>query len=151
MTMTGESETSLRERFVEYPRRHRSTPSLVGEPTGLFFQHVHGYARRSGYLHLRTEAKASGTTARTHSSFGYLWNAFDAIHGEVESSAAIPFKDLGLPRLPGRVGLDTFDPFHAPVDYRYVRAEVERCFAEVGAVANGARDHTGWFVLAHRV
>jgi SAM-dependent methyltransferase len=46
--------------------------------------------------------------------------------------------------------LDTFDRLSAPVEHRYVWAELEPWFAEAGLVVDAARDETGWFVLAHR-
>ena len=46
--------------------------------------------------------------------------------------------------------LDTFDRLSAPVEYRYVWADLQRWFDETGLVVDAARDETGWFVLAHR-
>jgi hypothetical protein len=46
--------------------------------------------------------------------------------------------------------LDTFDRLSAPVEHRYVWAELEPWFAGAGLVVDAARDETGWFVLAHR-
>jgi len=46
--------------------------------------------------------------------------------------------------------LDTFDRLSAPVEHRYVWAELEPWFAEAGLVVDAARDQTGWFITAHR-
>ena len=46
--------------------------------------------------------------------------------------------------------LDTFDRLSAPVEHRYIWAELEPWFADAGLVVDAARDETGWFVLAHR-
>ena len=59
-----------------------------------------------GIPRFSAESETDGTTERTFSSFGYEWNSFDAIREEDESFAAIYFKDLDLPGLAGRIGLD---------------------------------------------
>lgn len=46
--------------------------------------------------------------------------------------------------------LDTFDRLSAPVEHRYVWADLEGWFSEAGLVVEAARDETGWFVLARR-
>jgi len=46
--------------------------------------------------------------------------------------------------------LDTFDRLSAPVEHRYVWAELAPWFEDEGLVVDAARDETGWFVLAHR-
>ena len=46
--------------------------------------------------------------------------------------------------------LDTFDRLSAPVEHRYIWAELAPWFADVGLVVDAARDETGWFVLARR-
>ena len=46
--------------------------------------------------------------------------------------------------------LDTFDRLSAPVEHRYVWAELAPWFAEAGLEVESARDETGWFVLARR-
>jgi SAM-dependent methyltransferase len=46
--------------------------------------------------------------------------------------------------------LDTFDRLSAPVENRYVWADLEPWFERAGLVVDAARDDTGWFVLAHR-
>jgi len=46
--------------------------------------------------------------------------------------------------------LDTFDRLSAPVEHRYVWAELEPWFADAGLVVDAARDQAGWFVTAHR-
>jgi SAM-dependent methyltransferase len=46
--------------------------------------------------------------------------------------------------------LDTFDRLSAPVEHRYVWADLAPWFEEAGLVVDAARDDTGWFVLAHR-
>jgi len=46
--------------------------------------------------------------------------------------------------------LDTFDRLSAPVEHRYVWAELEPWFDEAGLVVDAARDQTGWFITAHR-
>jgi SAM-dependent methyltransferase len=106
MSMTGESETSTWGRIVEYLRCPRCGHVLAPEPAGVACTNGHRYRERSGYLDFSTDVIAEGTTERTLSSFGYEWNAFDAIRDEDESFAAIYFKDLDLPGLAGRVGLD---------------------------------------------
>ncbi|MGQ0803890.1 MAG: class I SAM-dependent methyltransferase [Actinomycetota bacterium] len=46
--------------------------------------------------------------------------------------------------------LDTFDRLSAPVEYRYVKKEVEGLFSRAGLVIDAARDEAGWFVTAHK-
>jgi SAM-dependent methyltransferase len=92
--------------IVEYLRCPRCGLSLRAEAFGVVCANQHRFSERSGYLDFSTEARAGGTTARTLSSFGYEWNAFDAIRDEDESFAAIYFKDLDLEGLAGRAGLD---------------------------------------------
>ncbi|HXQ90677.1 MAG TPA: class I SAM-dependent methyltransferase [Acidimicrobiales bacterium] len=46
--------------------------------------------------------------------------------------------------------LDTFDRLSAPVEHRYVWADLAPWFEEEGLVVDAARDEAGWFVLAHR-
>jgi SAM-dependent methyltransferase len=46
--------------------------------------------------------------------------------------------------------LDTFDRLSAPVEFRYVWADLEPWFADAGLVVDAARDETGWFIVAHR-
>lgn len=104
--MTSEGNTSSWRRIVEHLRCPQCAGPLVPEPTGVSCPRAHRFPERSGYLDFSGESPTAGTTARTFSSFGYEWNAFDAIHDEDESFAAVYFKDLDLPSLAGRVGLD---------------------------------------------
>ena len=104
--MTSQSGKSSWMGIVEYLRCPRCGTSLAPEPTGVVCAHGHRFSERSGYLDFSAESHAEGTTARTFSSFGYEWNAFDEIRDEDESFAAIYFKDLDLPGLAGRIGLD---------------------------------------------
>ncbi len=106
MPVTAESETATWERIVGYLRCPQCGAPLDTEPVGVRCAHGHHYPVRSGYLDFSAGALADGTTERTLSSFGYEWNAFDAIRDEDESFAAIYFKDLDLATLAGRVGLD---------------------------------------------
>ncbi len=46
--------------------------------------------------------------------------------------------------------LDTFDRLSAPVEHRYVWADLAPWFRQAGLVVDSAREDTGWFVLAHR-
>lgn len=46
--------------------------------------------------------------------------------------------------------LDTFDRLSAPVEHRFVWADLAPWFSQTGLVVDAARDETGWFVLAHR-
>jgi SAM-dependent methyltransferase len=46
--------------------------------------------------------------------------------------------------------LDTFDRLSAPVEHRFVWADLAPWFSQAGLVVDAARDETGWFVLAHR-
>jgi len=104
--MTSETGTSSWMQIIEYLRCPRCGTSLAPGPNGVLCAQGHAFAERSGYLDFSTDSRADGTTARTLSSFGYEWNAFDAIRDEDESFASIYFKDLDLPGLAGRVGLD---------------------------------------------
>ena len=104
--VSSETGSSSWRGIIEYLRCPRSASSFVSQPTGVLCALGHRFSERSGYLDFSTESQAAGTTARTFSSFGYEWNAFDAIRDEDESFAAIYFKDLDLPGLAGRVGLD---------------------------------------------
>jgi SAM-dependent methyltransferase len=106
MPVTGECETSTWERIAAYLRCPRCGASLAREPDGVGCAHGHHYPALSGYLDFSAGAPADQTTERTFSSFGYEWNAFDAIRDEDESFAAVYFKDLDLAGLAGRVGLD---------------------------------------------
>jgi SAM-dependent methyltransferase len=93
-------------RVVEYLRCPRCGNPLVPESAGASCALEHRFEERSGYLDFSEESNGGGTTARTFSSFGYEWNAFDDLRDEDESFAAIYFKDLDLPGLTGRLGLD---------------------------------------------
>ncbi len=93
-------------RIVEYLRCPRCGATFAVEDGGVCCARRHRFSERSGYLDFSAESRAGGTTTRTLSSFGYEWNAFDAIRDEDESFAAIYFKDVDLPGLAGRVGLD---------------------------------------------
>jgi SAM-dependent methyltransferase len=46
--------------------------------------------------------------------------------------------------------LDTFDRLSAPVEHRFIWAELAPWFSESGLVVDSARDDSGWFVVAHR-
>jgi hypothetical protein len=46
--------------------------------------------------------------------------------------------------------LDTFDRLSAPIEHRYVWAELAPWFDQAGLVVEAARDESGWFVVAHR-
>ncbi len=46
--------------------------------------------------------------------------------------------------------LDTFDRLSAPVEHRYIWAELAGWFDEAGLVVDSARDEGGWFVTSHR-
>ena len=46
--------------------------------------------------------------------------------------------------------LDTFDRLSAPVEHRYVWADLAPWFEEEGLTVDHAREEAGWFVLAHR-
>jgi len=106
VAVARESGSSSWMRIVEHLRCPRCGASFVAEPAGVSCAQHHRFPERSGYLDFSAESRADGTTARTLSSFGYEWNAFDAIRDEDESFAAIYFKDLDLASLAGRVGLD---------------------------------------------
>lgn len=66
----------------------------------------HGYAMRGDVLDFSRQARRTGTTERTFASFGYEWNAFDEVRGEDESFSKVYFRDVDLPSLAGKVGLD---------------------------------------------
>ena len=65
----------------------------------------HRYGVRRGVLDF-SGAAAGGSTERTFASFGYEWNAFDGIRDEDERFGEIYFRDLDLPGLKGKIGLD---------------------------------------------
>ncbi len=46
--------------------------------------------------------------------------------------------------------LDTFDRLSAPIEHRFVWADLEPWFAESGLVVDSVRDDSGWFIVAHR-
>jgi SAM-dependent methyltransferase len=46
--------------------------------------------------------------------------------------------------------LDSFDRLSAPVEHRYVWADLAPWFEEAGLVVDAYRDESGWFVVAHR-
>ena len=67
----------------------------------------------------------------------------------IEALAGLPmnlYRDKPLRGLT----LDTFDRLSAPVEHRYVWADLEPWFHRAGLVVDAAREETGWFVLAHR-
>ena len=47
-----------------------------------------------------------GTTSATFASFGFEWNNFDDVRTEDEGFADVYFRDVDLPALDGKVGLD---------------------------------------------
>ncbi len=106
MAVTSEGGASSWVRIVEYLRCPLCGSQLAPESTGVCCPRGHRFPDGSGYLDFSAASQAGGTTARTFSSFGYEWNAFDAIRDEDESFAAIYFRDLDLPGLAGQVGLD---------------------------------------------
>ena len=65
----------------------------------------HRYGRRHGVLDFSGTAEG-GSTQRTFASFGYEWNAFDGIREEDEDFSEVYFRDLDLPSLKGKVGLN---------------------------------------------
>ena len=71
----------------------------------------------------------------------------DATH--VEKLSSLP---LGTYRdkPPRGLVLDTFDRLSAPVEHRYVWADLAPWFVESGLVLDAHRDESGWFVVAHR-
>ncbi len=89
---------------VRCPRCGESMKDLDWE--GVACSNDHRFARTAGYLDFSQEAAASGSTEATFASFGYEWNAFADIREEDESFAEIYFRDLDLPGLAGKVGLD---------------------------------------------
>ncbi|MDQ3639972.1 MAG: class I SAM-dependent methyltransferase [Actinomycetota bacterium] len=46
--------------------------------------------------------------------------------------------------------LDTFDRLSAPLENRYVWADLEPWFQEMGLVVESARDEAGWFIVARK-
>ena len=71
----------------------------------------------------------------------------DATHAEKLSSLPMSmYRDKPLRSLV----LDTFDRLSAPVEHRYLWADLAPWFAESGLVVDAHRDESGWFVVAHR-
>jgi SAM-dependent methyltransferase len=71
----------------------------------------------------------------------------DAAH--VEKLSSLPmgtYRDKPLRSLV----LDTFDRLSAPVEHRYVWADLAPWFEEAGLVVDAHRDESGWFIVAHR-
>lgn len=67
----------------------------------------------------------------------------------IERLAALPmatYRDKPLRSLV----LDTFDRLSAPIEHRYVWAELAPWFEQAGLVVEAARDESGWFVVARK-
>ena len=60
---------------------------------------------RDGYVDL-LDGSADDITSRTFESFGYEWNAFDDVRDEDAQFAEVYFRDVDLPALHGKTGLD---------------------------------------------
>ncbi len=92
---------------------------------GVTCENGHEHPRRLGVLELAGTA-IGGSTEATFASFGYEWNAFDAVNEEDEEFAEVYFRDIDLESLKGKVGLDAgcgkgrYTRFLA----RYLEAEV---------------------------
>jgi SAM-dependent methyltransferase len=104
--VTSMSEGSSWVGIVESLRCPQCGAPFSLQPTGVSCGQGHRFPERSGYLDFSDESHVDATTQRTLSSFGYEWNAFDGVRDEDESYAAVYFKDLDLPALAGRSGLD---------------------------------------------
>ena len=61
---------------------------------------------REGYLDARAGMWPSAATAKTFESFGYEWTTFSSVMEEDELYAEHYLRDLDLPGLAGRLGLD---------------------------------------------
>ena len=66
----------------------------------------HRYGWPAGYLDVSVEQSADSTTEQTFASFGYEWNTFDEVRDEDVGFADVYFRDLDLPGLAGKVGMD---------------------------------------------
>jgi SAM-dependent methyltransferase len=66
----------------------------------------HRYGFPQGYLDVSVEQSADVTTEQTFASFGYEWNTFDEVRDEDIGFADVYFRDLDLPSLAGKVGMD---------------------------------------------
>jgi SAM-dependent methyltransferase len=66
----------------------------------------HRFPTDHGYLDLSGESVPDPTTSRTFDSFGYEWNTFDDVRDEDAQFAQVYFRDLDLPSLGGKIGLD---------------------------------------------
>jgi SAM-dependent methyltransferase len=66
----------------------------------------HRYPTTSGYLDCSRAVPGSGSTGRTFASFGFEWTNFDDVREEDEELAEVYFRDVDLPSLADKVGLD---------------------------------------------
>ena len=66
----------------------------------------HRWPVRDGYLDCSRGSVPEGTTSATFASFGFEWNNFDDVRTEDEGFADVYFRDVDLPALDGKVGLD---------------------------------------------
>ena len=80
--------------------------SALDDGAGVTCAEGHRYLRRNGVLDFSAAAERTGTTERTFASFGYEWNTFEEVRGEDEGFAKVYFRDVDLPSLKGKVGLD---------------------------------------------
>lgn len=91
--------------IVERLRCPRCGERMDADGDGVRCVNDHRYPRRRGVLDFSGAAEG-GSTQRTFASFGYEWNAFDGIRDEDEDFSEIYFRDLDLPSLKGKIGLD---------------------------------------------
>ena len=66
----------------------------------------HRWPMERGYLDCSRGSVPEGTTSATFASFGFEWNNFDDVRTEDEGFADVYFRDVDLPSLDGKVGLD---------------------------------------------
>jgi SAM-dependent methyltransferase len=78
----------------------------VGEGKGICCPEGHLHPMRGGYLDCSAPSPLGGSTARTLESFGFEWNSFDDVREEDAGFADVYFRDVDLPGLAGKVGLD---------------------------------------------
>ncbi len=108
--MGDQEEHAIPDAIVERLRCPRCGEGLSeqrsGGGDGVTCPNGHRYPSRHGVLDFSGTVAANGSTGRTFASFGYEWNAFDGIRAEDDDFAEIYFRDLDLPGLAGKVGLD---------------------------------------------
>jgi len=80
--------------------------AATGDAAAVACRHGHQLPWHDGYLDAAGSTAVDATTSRTFASFGYEWTTFDEVRTEDARFAEVYFRDVDLPALAGKVGLD---------------------------------------------